>query len=153
MSHKSITVLIELISALLVFLFVYTALSKAMDFHRFSVVLTTSPLIGNNAEFIAPVIISVEFIAALLLLIAPLRRSGFYLSFLLMVAFTSYIGYMVSTHSTLPCSCGGVLQEMTWKQHFWFNLFFLGLSFAGLMLVIRTEKQKHLSENKPVLPT
>lgn len=153
MSGKPFTILIEIISALLILLFVYTALSKLIDFHKFRIVLTISPLIGTNAKFIGGLIIIIELATAFLLLIPSLRKLGLCMSFLMMTAFTLYIGYMITSSSTLPCSCGGVIQQMTWKQHFLFNVIFTSISLIGVLFYGRGQKHKYLSEHKPIAYT
>src|SRR5690606_21781243 len=69
----------------------------------------------------------------LLLVSNRFRLAGFGLSSLLMAAFTGYIGIaLLGTWEKLPCGCGSVISGMNWKQHFIFNLFFLGMSLWGL---------------------
>jgi hypothetical protein len=96
-------------------------------------------------------IVTIELTTAFLLLIPSLRKLGLCMSFLIMAAFTIYVGYMISSNSNLPCSCGGVIQQMTWKQHFWFNIIFTSMSLAGLLLYGKGQKQKYSSEHKPVV--
>jgi hypothetical protein len=59
---------------------------------------------------------------------------GIYGAFGLMLIFTFYIAYMIGFAAQLPCSCGGVLKEMSWKQHLFFNIGFTLLSLAGILL-------------------
>jgi hypothetical protein len=51
-----------------------------------------------------------------------------------MLLFTGYIFIMLKYSSYLPCSCGGVLSNMSWKQHFVFNLAFSALALAGILI-------------------
>lgn len=54
------------------------------------------------------------------------------LSLVLMMAFTVYIGMaLVGAWEKLPCGCGSVISSLSWKQHFFFNLFFLLFSGYG----------------------
>lgn len=111
------------IAYLFIFLFVYTAFSKWMDFARFRWVLEDSPLLAPVAFFVAIALPAVELVIALLLLLPATRKAGLFCSVVIMAIFTGYIGYMLATSSSLPCSCGGVLRSLSWSQHFVVNLF------------------------------
>ncbi|SIO49383.1 MauE/DoxX family redox-associated membrane protein [Chitinophaga niabensis] len=124
----------EAISAIFIFLFVYTALSKIFTFNLFSKALKETPLIGGIATYIAFLLPAVELTVSLLLLIPRTRRLGLYSTFALMLVFTLYIGYMIIFTPQRPCTCGGVLEKMTWTQHLIFNIFFTILSFTAILM-------------------
>jgi hypothetical protein len=126
--------IVELISALLLFLFIYAALSKLLDFDKFKYQISQSPFITNISWLVIWSIPLAELIISIFLLFKRTRLAGLYLSFFLMLLFTGYVFIMLRYSSYLPCSCGGVLSIMSWKQHFIFNLAFTGLSLAGIML-------------------
>jgi uncharacterized membrane protein YphA (DoxX/SURF4 family) len=117
----------------LVFLFVYTASSKFLRLDLFAFQLEKFPWISPMASLMAWAVPVVEVIVAGLLLMGRIRTLGFYAALTLMVLFTTYLGLMVGTERHLPCSCGGVISWMSWKQHLVFNLFFIGVSLAGLV--------------------
>ena len=135
---------IEIITALLVFLFIYAALSKLLDFDRFRYQLSQSPFITKISWFVALAIPLGEIIISISLIIKRTRIAGLYLSFFLMLLFTGYIFIMLKYSPYLPCSCGGVLSNMTWKQHFVFNLAFTGLSLSGIIIQNTHSNKKHL---------
>lgn len=126
--------LIEIIAALFILLFIYTATSKLIEYNGFRLVLSMSPLIGNMASFIAWSLPATEILIALLLFFPRTRRKGLWASLAIMLLFTAYLGYMIYFTPTRPCNCGGVLQQMTWKQHLVFNIFFTVLAPLGLWL-------------------
>src|SRR5688572_10043134 len=109
--------IIEIISGLLIFLFVYTAISKLTDYTSFKSVLRRSPLIGDYAAVVALALPITEGLVSLLLFIPRTRLWGLYASLALMSVFTLYLAYMIVFTPNLPCSCGGVLKQMTWNQH------------------------------------
>jgi len=117
----------------LVFLFVYTATSKLSKHDVFLVQLDRFPWIRHMALFLAWAVPVTELIVAALLLSARVRKIGFVLSLTLMVTFTLYLALMLGTESHLPCSCGGVISAMSWKQHLIFNIFFTGIALSGLV--------------------
>ena len=126
--------IVEIISALLVFLFIYAALSKLLEFDKFKYQLSQSPFITNISWLVVWAIPVGEILISISLLIKRTRPAGLYLSFFLMLLFTGYIFIMLKYSSYLPCSCGGVLSSMSWKQHFFFNLAFTGLSVLGIVM-------------------
>jgi hypothetical protein len=126
--------IVEIVSALLVFLFVYAAVSKLLDFGKFRYQLGQSPFITSISWLVVWVIPIGEIAISILLIIRVTRASGLYLSFFLMLLFTGYIFIMLKYSSYLPCSCGGVLSNMSWKQHFVFNLAFSALALAGILI-------------------
>ena len=123
----------DIISVLLILLFVYTGMSKLLEYSLLKNQIAQSPLIGAFAS-VAWILPVAELIAAGLLTSINTRIYGLYASLLLLIVFTGYIGYMLAFAEHLPCSCGGVLKQLSWKQHIMFNLFFLLLALAGIVL-------------------
>jgi hypothetical protein len=126
--------IVEIIVSLLVFLFVYAALSKLLDFDKFNYQLGQSPFITNISRPAAWAIPIGEMVVSAALIIKRTRTAGLYLSLFLMLLFTGYIFLMLHYSPYLPCSCGGILSSFSWKQHFVFNLVFTGLSLVGVTI-------------------
>lgn len=126
------TLITDILSALFILLFVYTAITKLVERESFNTVLRQSPLIGTASNTLSFLLPTIELVTALLLFIPSVRLWGFASSFFLMVIFTFYITYMILFTPHLPCSCGGVLAYMTWKEHLIFNIFFTALAAIGL---------------------
>ncbi|HSZ34877.1 MAG TPA: MauE/DoxX family redox-associated membrane protein [Puia sp.] len=119
---------------ILITLFVYAASSKIADFQKFSIQLGQSPLLTSMRHLVAWIIPTIEFIIALMLAFSKTRLKAFYASYTLMVVFTLYIIAITRFSDYVPCSCGGILQHMTWNQHLIFNLFILAITLAGIIL-------------------
>lgn len=134
------TILIDIISALLLLLLLYTGVSKLMDFSNFYNALTKSPLLTPFAEFLAIALPVTEISIAILLFIPPTRVWGLFCSLILLIMLTTYLVYMVLFTSNLPCSCGGVIKDLNWQQHIFFNLFFILLATAGIYLSAKRKK-------------
>jgi uncharacterized membrane protein len=126
--------LVEIVAAVFILLFVYTALSKLHDQDTFQTVLTKSPLIGQNANYVSWLLPMTELIVAALLLIPKTKIIGLQVSFLLMCVFTAYIIYMLHFTPKLPCSCGGVLKNLSWREHLALNAFLTILALLGIFL-------------------
>lgn len=124
--------LIEIISSLFILLFVYTGISKLSEQNNFRAVLSRSPLIGPEANFFSWFLPITELLTALLLFLPFTRKWGLMITLVLMCIFTGYIAYMIISTSHLPCSCGGVLKQMTWTQHLEFNVLFTALAAFGI---------------------
>lgn len=137
-------VTIEFISSLLIFLFGYTAISKLLSIDHFEAVLEQSPLISSGAALLAWQVPLAELAIVLLLIFPATRKLGLWASALVLSLFTVYLVYMVLFSRYLPCSCGGVINNMSWPEHIGFNLVFIGLSVAALKLVVRHRLVKEL---------
>jgi hypothetical protein len=48
--------------------------------------------------------------------------------------FSGYTLIILHAFSYIPCSCGGIIKRLTWRQHLVLNLFFVGLAIAGIIL-------------------
>jgi uncharacterized membrane protein YphA (DoxX/SURF4 family) len=139
--------LVEVIATSFILLFVYIATSKFYGFTSFRRVLSSAPYISSYAAILAWAVPVTLLLAALLLIIPAWRQQGLWASFILMVLFTGYISFMLSFAHSLPCSCGGVWKEMTWKQQLIFNLGFTMLALTGIWLnrKKRTSPEKQLT--------
>lgn len=140
---KTRTSLIDIICILLITLWVYTSMSKLMDFAMFKVQLSRQAIISDYAGIFVWFLPLMELVAALLLMFSITRRIGLLLSFSLMAVFTAYIGMVAfGVIEKASCSCGGVLSQMGFKEHFWFNLFFLMLAGLGIYLNSKNDLEK-----------
>jgi hypothetical protein len=125
---------VEIISSLFILLFVYTAVNKLIDFNHFRDTLGSAPLIREKGKILAWLIPGAEIVISTLLFFPKTRKSGLWGSLTLMLLFTGYLAYMLFISKIRPCSCGGVIEKMTWNQHFIFNIFFTLLAGLGLWL-------------------
>jgi hypothetical protein len=139
---------IMIICTLIIALFVYTASAKLLDYYNFHFGLTESPFIAPFANILAWAIPAVELLIAVMLIIPVLRPAGLYASGILMTLFTVYIAVMLLSGSEIPCSCGGVVEEMSWGAHIVFNSAFVALSAWGIYL---QRKKRRTNTNLPAL--
>ncbi|WP_352432904.1 MauE/DoxX family redox-associated membrane protein [Mucilaginibacter sp. PAMB04274] len=78
-----------------------------------------------------------EIILALLLLSERKYAKGLYISITLLTAFTTYIALAIfGGLGHIPCSCGGVLEKLSWKEHLIFNLFFIVINLTTIRLLL-----------------
>ncbi|MFF5380774.1 MauE/DoxX family redox-associated membrane protein [Pedobacter suwonensis] len=132
----------DLTAYLYILLFVYTAVSKIITYPFFLKILSGLPMVGDYYPLLAIFIISAELILGILLIVPKSRYSGLKGSLGLMLVFTIYLAYHIWTGTTLPCSCGGVISQMTWLQHLLFNMGFIMLALVTLIINTRNFKTK-----------
>jgi uncharacterized membrane protein YphA (DoxX/SURF4 family) len=128
------TTIVETISILFIIFFLYTGISKLMDYSVTKEQIALSPLLAPIAGWIVIVLPIAEIIVSVILFIPRTRLKGLYASLILMTVFTGYVIYILSYNEHLPCTCGGVLQSLSWKQHLLFNSVFIVLALTGIVL-------------------
>ncbi|PIF71275.1 DoxX family protein [Flavobacterium sp. 2] len=127
--------IVQVICLLFLLLFVYAAVSKLLDFERFQVQLAQSPILSIYAHWISFFVIGVELIISVLLFMPKIKIIGLYGAFILMSTFTVYIFIVLHYSSFIPCSCGGILEKMTWDTHLLFNIGFMLLAVIAIVLL------------------
>jgi putative oxidoreductase len=130
---------LKLITLALLTLWIPVSIDKWINFEIFQNGLIRQPFsdqLGQVLSYFLPV---VETATIILLVVEKWRKAGLLLSTALMAVFTSYIGLaLLGAWDKLPCGCGSVISQLTWKQHFFFNLAFLLLSAYGLLNLHRS---------------
>lgn len=135
LAAKTQNLIVEIIALLYVLLFVYAAVSKILDFENFQVQLGQSPLLSAFARWVAFGVPFLELFIVVLLVLPKWRLTGFYFAFSLMVLFSTYIIVILNYSSFVPCSCGGILEDMSWMQHLIFNTVFVVLVLVGICIM------------------
>ncbi|RYF26675.1 MAG: hypothetical protein EOO42_00885 [Flavobacteriales bacterium] len=129
------------IVSLLILLWSYTVVSKLSNVTEFDHQLQKqafSPKLGSVLIWLVPLS---EIIAIMLLIFERTRLFGMWLSLVLMGIFTGYIALvLLGFYHKVPCSCGGVISQLGWYGHLWFNLFFLAISAIGIYLLKLEQK-------------
>ena len=128
-------ILLEIICMLFVLLFVYAAVSKLLVFDEFKIQLGQSPVLTAYADWVAWTVPFIEIVFSLMLVIPKFRLLGLYASFTLMVMFTAYIIIILNFSDHVPCSCGGVLEQLGWTEHLIFNMAYVALAVIGILLM------------------
>lgn len=133
-SSRTTAIIVEAISLSIILLFVYAALSKVLDYQNFSTELGQSPILKSYSHIAAPGVLLAELLIAVLLSFRATRKWALLVAFSLMILFTSYIIIILNFSDYIPCSCGGVLQKLDWREHIIFNAFFILLAGIGFCL-------------------
>ncbi len=122
----------------------YAAVSKILDYETFRVQLAQSPLLSAYAGIIAWCIPVIEIGISFLLMVPKFRTIALYAAFTLMVMFTAYIYIILNYSDFIPCSCGGVLEKLSWTQHLIFNVVFIILAGVAVFFTAQRSKKKTL---------
>lgn len=126
-------IIIAIVSSLLIFLFVYTSVSKLGDFKTFSADMHNQPLPSALKNSLIWAVPFTEILAVGLLVFDKTRLAGLYVSFILMLTFTIYTAIvLLKFFDYVPCSCGGIIRSLGWGQHLIFNLSFTALCILGI---------------------
>jgi len=130
---------------LLVLLWVYAATSKLVGFTRFEREMHNQVLYPFVQSLLIYLLPATELFTAFLLLFEKTLLRGLSLSLGLMMIFTAYIALaLLHFFRHVPCSCGGILENMSWQSHLYFNVFFLALN----LLAIYTFKRKEAGDKE-----
>lgn len=141
--HNKINIwIIEGISLFFILLFFYAGSSKLIEQDNFYNNIHNSPILGSRiiasgAEWAVPL---AELVIALLLSWPKTRLKGMITAIALLFIFTGYIIGILFFSPYIPCSCGGVIGLLSWKQHLLFNLVCIILAALNISL-IKTKKK------------
>lgn len=133
-----------MIALIFISLFLYTGISKLQTYDLFVEQLGESSLLAPAAGWISWALPVAEFVVAFLLLIPRYRLMGFFASLTLMILFTGYIVAIFLFSKELPCSCGGIIQDLSWGEHLVLNLTLTGLACWGVWIQKKAENEKML---------
>jgi len=129
-------IFVKIVSYFFILLFIYAGISKLLDFEDFQVQIAQSPLLSAYAGTVAYLTIIIELIIVSILIFPKTRTIGLYFSLGLMSAFTAYIYFILEYSEFVPCSCGGILENMGWRQHLFFNALCV---FIGILAIAISE--------------
>lgn len=123
-------------------LFLYAAVSKLIDYDNSELQMAKSPIITEFAAILVWLVPAVEIIIAIMVMIPKTIMLGLYTALALMSMFTAYIIAILNFSDTIPCSCGGVLNQLSWTEHLIFNLAFIIMAMMAILLQTKTSKDK-----------
>ena len=127
-------ILSKIISAVLILLFVYAAISKIMDFQNFRIQMLRQPFPDWLANMLTWALPPGELIIAGWLATRRTRLTGLYCSMILLISFTGYVALMLTgAFGKIPCACGGVFASLGWNAHLLLNILFALLALLGIM--------------------
>lgn len=151
-SQRIKTIIIETVCLLYILLFVYAALNKILDFENFQVQLGQSPLLSAYAGWVSWGVPIIELLIVSMLFFNRTRYVALFSTFCLMVMFSSYIFIMLHFSPFVPCSCGGILEKLSWNQHLIFNIVFVFIALVALLIARTTEEPVYIIKKRIQIP-
>lgn len=136
-------IFIEIAAYALFMLFAYASINKLIAYDIFVADLKRSPLLGRFATILSIFIPAIELLICGLLLVGRTRKIGFIASAALMLSFTVYVWYVLSFTKDKPCSCGGIIRNLSWQNHLIFNVAFLLIAITGAIVYFRKHKTNY----------
>jgi hypothetical protein len=133
----------KVVSYFFILLFCYAGISKAIDFENFQVQIAQSPLLSAYAGVVSYAVIVLELVIVVLLIFPKSNLSGLYSSTALMSAFTFYIYLILNYSDFVPCSCGGILEKLGWREHLIFNIFCVISGIIGILIDLHLKQQSN----------
>jgi len=131
--------LADSIAFFFIFLFLYTGVMKLTEIHTFQQQLSSSPLMSSLSGIIAWALPIAEVLLAITLFIPKTRLKALYVTTGLMTFFTIYVIIILFIDAQLTCSCGGIIEELTPKQHIAFNTACVILSVIAILVMRRQQ--------------
>lgn len=126
---------IKVVAIIIACLFAYAALNKLADYEKSSWEMGNQVFPNWIASILTWLIPAIELILAVLLVTQVTRKKAVWASLILLSLFTVYIAVvMTGVFGRVPCSCGGILKNMSYGTHLIFNLFFVILASLGLAI-------------------
>lgn len=141
------------VSACIIAILLYTGRDKLMNFPLTKLQMSESPwsLISKNNYFFAWAVPLVELVVCIMLIWLPFRKWGFIISLCLFASFSIYILTLMAFAQHLPCSCGGIISELSWSQHLVVNLVFGVLSYWGFSNELHYEKRQRQMQAREMI--
>lgn len=137
------TSLVQIIITVIFILFwLYVIYVKLSDFREFKKEMNNQVL-PKNVEAILPYLLPVLwFSIAALLINEKTRFMAMLLNFIILLAFSIYVGLAVAeTYRYTPCSCAGLF-DFDWNQQLYFNLIVTAVAGTGLIFTYKDRERR-----------
>lgn len=137
----------EVFVYLIALLWLYTSVYKFLQIDNSITQLGDSPLIAPFAVWFGYGLPIIEFALFLMLLIHKTRKYALIGSTILLSLFTVYIIIILNYYrADTPCTCGGIISKLGWKNHIYFNLSFILMAIYVLVEPYIKSRRTHYSE-------
>lgn len=126
---------LRIISGLIGAMFFYAALSKLVDYEQSNWEMRNQVFTDFVADVLTWLVPSIEILLVMGLNYRPTRIFGLWASLGLLTVFTVYIILVLGkVFDRVPCSCGGVIGQLSYDWHMVFNFAFITLAIIGLWI-------------------
>lgn len=135
---KTKSIIAGIIRLTLLALWSPVAVEKLWDLSGFHSTLRRQPIPEWSTDILFWLLPLAELGAAALIAWPRSRKrthQGMWLSAILMLSFTLFIGFgVLGWYEKRPCGCGSVISGLSWDDHLWFNAIFFLLAVLGIWL-------------------
>jgi hypothetical protein len=133
-----------IVAVLFIVFWLFSVGSQLSDFNKFKGEMNNQVFSAAVSNVLAYVIPTVEIMIAGLLAFLSTRVVGMILTFVLMLAFSTYIGLAVlNVYQRMPCNCAGLLgQNSSWEANLIFNLFITVVAVIGLIITLKDRERR-----------
>lgn len=125
---------IEIITAILLIVWIYTGISKLFEGFDFRYQISKQVFLKPFSTFLSYAVPILELAIAVALIFGKTRLWGLWASFILMTTFTLYVALVLSFSKSLPCTCGGIMAKLNWTQHLAINITLTVVALIGILL-------------------
>lgn len=123
------------VGVLIALLFAYAAVSKLCAYEESKREMMNQVFPANIALILTWLVPVTELTLAAGLIINKFSFKALLASCLLLIVFTLYIAIAMSgSFGRIPCSCGGILEDMSYSAHMVFNLIFIVMAILAIAL-------------------
>lgn len=138
-------ILSEIFVYLIALLWLYTSVYKFLQIDNSITQLADSPLIAPFAPWFGYGLPTIEFALFALLIFNKTSKYALIGSTILLILFTTYIIIILNYYrADTPCTCGGIISKLGWKNHIFFNLTFLLMGIYVLVEpFIKSDKRSY----------
>jgi thiol-disulfide isomerase/thioredoxin len=126
------TILNSSIAHFFMLLFVYTAVAKIFNLTTNGVELGSLPSMGSLATITTVAVPILELTIVVMLFFPAWRQKGLWASLILLALFTLYILRSWLIGDQLSCGCGGILEDLSQRQHLLLNSACMALACIGI---------------------
>lgn len=134
-------ILADIITYFFILLFLYTGVAKLLEINVVREQLLSAPLLGSPvlANIITWALPIFEVILSIALFIPQFTLRALYVTLALMTTFTIYVIIILVMDSHIACSCGGIIEDLSPRQHVIFNA--ASVILCSIALTIRRRQE------------
>ena len=142
---KARIIITQLIIISLILLWLLAGIPKVMDIATFSKQLERMTYIGWMHGLVSCSLPITMLLTGVLLVIPRAKLLEMYISWILLLLFTLYIGTVLLFSDFVPCTCAGIRINIAWKEH----LLICGSGILLTSLAIWMERQNNKGTSEP----
>lgn len=135
-----------IVAGLLILPFTYVAIDKSLNSGTFKDILMNHPIPVIFQPALQWILPAGLFSTSLLLALNKFRIYGFIVSTLILSLFTIYVSLILTNFfDNIPCSCGGISEGLSWKEHLLVNIFLLTIALIGSTMEFKIQKHRSIN--------